>query len=529
MISVFKKIRWYHWIFFGLLLFQFLVRTIVADVPSVTAGDSNRDYIIAHLIATEHQFPLTGPSNGVFEALGNSPLYYYLISIPIFLVDDPLTLSIFQALVATATLICIFIFAEILFGGLVALLAASLIAVSFSFIFEQHYIWQPFLMMPFLYASFIALAYAHKRRSSKAAILGNILFAVALVLHNAVLAFVPLFWILTWNIVAKGPFNLKRLGAILCGVCTIVLLYLPTLIYHAVSGEKQNFFFKYPHIPDIVSIIENGAQGAVTSFNTLFDFFGFSINSGALEGKFFLALMGICIIIFIFVKKDPKQKYYLIVLVLALFSLIGSIAFLNIFFPIKQALFYQYTLTGYPLIAITFSYIFVTIFSSHKFLKILCIVPLAYILISSMNPHHFAQMLQADPNSNRDQLQDMTEAITKSVQEIEQKQDYTDLHFFQVKAFMDNTPYNTFIITSLEKALGESFIKIDNSEWYTIAQTNTDDYIYVLCDSIYFGKNADSHKKCRQEFQDVVGDTYVFERSIFSQDTMNIMVFKKNI
>ena len=50
-------------------------------------SDYNRDYLVAHHIVAYHEFPLTGP-DGEFGSAGNSPAYFYLLTLPLLLKDE---------------------------------------------------------------------------------------------------------------------------------------------------------------------------------------------------------------------------------------------------------------------------------------------------------------------------------------------------------------------------------------------------------------------------------------------------------
>lgn len=513
---------------FGFVFCSYLVLSLhIAAVPKLVAGDSSRDYIVSHLIASKQQFPLTGPSNGILRSIGNSPLYYYIISVPLTIYDDPVTLSYFQILVQLLNIFFTYVLAAYLFNRSVALLSILLLLSSKTFLFNQDYIWQPYLMVPFLYASFIVLAYAYKNKSYSAVIISNVLFSIALILHMSVLAVIPLFMYVTWNIVSKEFSTVKFFFALGSSIFSALILCLPNIIYYVQSGLYIDF-----HTDQVLPVtpyvfMSNTAQGLMTSLVELCSYFGLSDvqTIGSLD---FLSILLLCTIatVFIFQKKNLLQYRYFLILVLAVLSVITACTLVISAHSDAVTALPWYLQSAYSLCAILLAYMVSQIFVINGWYKVGVTFAALFIFSICISSSFYEKITDPQIDINRVVLNEATNTVANYIQVLKNTNDYKNYNFFQVKVFDTLTLYETYLTVSLENKFLKDFVKIDNNAYYNFSHLNLDEYIFIICDSDSI-LHHDSPVTCMQQFGDMYKSEYVFEATVFIYDNYTISVFKR--
>ena len=221
-------------LFVGLIF----VGNINKDEPYSSAGDTSRDYMVAHAIANGDHLPYSGPANGVFDYLGNSPLYYYLISIPFFFNNSHFMMAYLQIIAKILTCLSIFALTRLLFDIKTATIAAVIYVLVHTSIMNQDVIWQPYAMLPVLYLGFYCLTLALKRRQVKKMKPAYILLGLATALNNMALAFAPIFLAITLKL-ANNKFTTFILISSLYPL-TLLILYMPRLVFLITTEPSFN-------------------------------------------------------------------------------------------------------------------------------------------------------------------------------------------------------------------------------------------------------------------------------------------------
>lgn len=103
-------------------------------------SDYNRDYLVAHHIVAYHEFPLTGTDNQ-FGSRGDSPVYFYLLALPLLIKDDIIFLGLLNILLQLGALVVVYILARSMFGKPVGLIALAFFGLSQSIADQSNFVW----------------------------------------------------------------------------------------------------------------------------------------------------------------------------------------------------------------------------------------------------------------------------------------------------------------------------------------------------------------------------------------------------
>ncbi len=195
-------------------------------------GDYNRDYLIGHHILAYHEFPLVGPEGG-FGGTGTSPAYFYFLTLPLLVKDSIISLGLFNVFLQMMALLLVYLLGRMMFGKPVGLGALAIFAANENIIYQSNFVWQPYIMQPFLLLSFFLLFLAYARKNYLFLLSSIACFAFSSVLHQSVLALIPFYLIAAFLALRANQKRSWRhyAGAITCFFGILILLYAPLLFY----------------------------------------------------------------------------------------------------------------------------------------------------------------------------------------------------------------------------------------------------------------------------------------------------------
>lgn len=179
----------------AILLVALALRLAVSDHPiGLHGGDGYRDYLIADHALRYGEWPVVGPNNAFLPGLGNSPLYFYLVTLFALVWNDPAFVQLCFIAMYLASVACVFYIARILFDRAPGFIAAGIVAVAPMCVYDAAgFIWQPFAMEPFLTGAVLALVVGWKARSVRVLVASQALYLCAVAFHMSALGLLPVY------------------------------------------------------------------------------------------------------------------------------------------------------------------------------------------------------------------------------------------------------------------------------------------------------------------------------------------------
>lgn len=228
-----------HWLFLILLIFSIGFRlSLLPSLYRLDDGDTARDYLIARHIVVHHEFPTIGPNNAIYESVRASPLYFYLLAIPVLVQDSVYSIGVFNILLQALSVVLLYTLAYTLFGQSTAILTAILLLFNQELFSQSFYMIQAHFGHVFFNGSYVFLAYSYIKKSYVSMCASAFLFALGCIVsfHGfpALLGYLIIsFWILRAQ---KTP--LKQIFT-LFGVMALLGLffYAPMLIKMVQTGH----------------------------------------------------------------------------------------------------------------------------------------------------------------------------------------------------------------------------------------------------------------------------------------------------
>lgn len=236
-----------HIIFIIFLLIGSAIRiSYFNDLYDVTDGDTARDYMVARHVVKYHEYPLTGPNNAVYDALRASPLYYYLLSIPIAINDNVYSIGVLNVLLQAVAISSLYGLAFILFGQTTAIVTAILLLFNQELFFQSFYMIQAHFGYAFFNLSYFFLSLGYVRRSYNTVFTGTILFTLgcSVAFHGFPALFG--FLLITFAILKSlrtPPSDIWRL--FISMACVGVFFYTPIII-RLIEANQGLFLMKEP-------------------------------------------------------------------------------------------------------------------------------------------------------------------------------------------------------------------------------------------------------------------------------------------
>lgn len=531
---------------FILLLVGFFVRISVIEYPiSIEAG---REYLISHHIYAYNEFILTGPSNAIGNSL-NSPLLHYLLASFMIIEDGVFFFGLMNIFLQLFTIIIIYLIAKKLFNPRTALIASILFAFSFVALQQSVYVWQPYIMQPFINFAYLLLALSYFKKNYPLLLLSSFIFFFAVAIHPSALGVFPMFLIVAFLILKTQRAVILRYVFFLCASLGSLLLYFPALIHIKTRTNTSGIFtFSFEVLQGVFSSASpyNFFQNLFHNASALVNQFFFYTNQPLLSiniALIFVLTVSVPLYFFYF-QKDASKKVYLLVILsfIAALLLIGSF--------LKNTFHVYYFTPVLGLFVILIAEVLHAVFSRHillKTAKIIIVVLLIYVFSSAPNTlSKHLQFLQNSPaitaaifsprqnttqpepiNFFRQQriMQSAMGAIKKEIFEIQKRENAQDINFFQFRVYRwpDGDGVDAIFWALLEKDLNRKFVIVSDSstEYFKYELINDDRYIFLICHD-YFSR----HKDCTDLFLSDHPDHSLI-KNIYSENLISVHLTKK--
>ncbi len=244
--SLLKSKRAYTVLICGLFLlavilrvFQFVQPEVPHEWQQLSDGDANGDYLIADHMVRYGEFPINGP-DGLFGSYWVSPAYFYLLTTPLWIVNNVKFMHLFNLVLQILGLVAFYFLAKTLFGKDTALFAFALFGLSSAAIWQSYIAWQPYTMHPFVISSYLLLALGYRRKSVFLVASGVSVFILSVALHYSVLAAAPAYIILAVLALRSMKASFKGYVATgLTAVGTQLLMIFPILLAQSEGLMKE--------------------------------------------------------------------------------------------------------------------------------------------------------------------------------------------------------------------------------------------------------------------------------------------------
>ncbi len=437
-----EKVKHKNYLVVVILLASFLVRLTRFDFPSSYTfawGDGTRDFLIANHILKFHEFPLVGPFNLLYESgVRNSPIYFYLISLPLALCNSILTLSLVNIFIQILVIVLIYLVAKKLFNSAAAMTAVLLFSFNPEVVKQADFVWQPYLMLPF---ALMGLYLKLKGRD----LLGLSALCFATLLHSSAYPWVIVFYIYHQK-------NIKYYKAAATIILTALFL-----------NGFSNFSFSLPmNVTSLSNYLTN-----------------VWVNFGELLRVFYLKNMLTLILaaLFLLGLVKSKDKTKLIFLFLLFIS------------PILMAASFNKIRLHYLILSLAILPILAAGITQYFRGRVKLLVTIALLLIFSGGFAYFREIKK--PLENQKNYNDVIAAVTLDLDEVKRKDHFLDYNFFQIVSFVGPEanqgkiiPYpvlDTYLLVGLEEKLSKKLTQTSDLSPYNYIQLNSSNYLIVLC------------------------------------------------
>jgi len=459
----------YDFLFLCILVYALLLR-IERLRPHYFNADLQSNYLVANHIINYGEVSLASAA-GIVGTL-NSPIYYYILASILLIKDNVLTLNFANIVLQGAAIILVYLLAKRLFSQSTALVATVLLSFSNASISQSMYAWQPFIMQPFLYLSYLLLLLGHLKKNYYFLLLSIFLFMFSGALHSSAFGMLPTFGILMLIVLVKQKATLKRyLGLFLAACSSLLVLYLPPLIYYISSNINfsghPSGAHKFTTAPS--EFLSNFLYSLSLLKNLPITFYwpneAILMQYSGLRSILFGVIFASCIFYFFSKKIDRSRKIYAGIILFSIFALITSASLL------KGHIEEWHLLPIFGLYFIVLAEFINSIFSKRlilKAVKLLVIVLLVqsfylYSYTPSLNLNIFSKSYYSYATHSS------VYSIEKEILKIQEEENIQDINFFQIREFIypanSSAPTivnNAYILMALEKEFGTRFTEIVN-------------------------------------------------------------------
>lgn len=503
-------------------------------------NDGARDYLIANHIVKYGETPLVGPWAGTIQGLTNTPVYFYILAAFLFIRNDPTFLVFVVTALHTISAVFIYLLGKKVSNKFLAFLAAAFFILFLSSVRKTYgnYVWQPWVMLPFVNLSLLLLLTSFLKKSIRI-----LFFAVAILLfsasiHNSAYAVLPLFLVISLLLLrsqrVKPIKYLQVLGLI---ACLPLLLYLPVLFSAFLS--KTNLLATSAHINMTVQTYYLGFLNNIS--NLIKGITYFSSFDQIVHIVIVVAVFIILTLVLYLNRKDQWRRIFIASAGLFILQqLVISSFFTNISFVQLAPIWGLFILTVFVSLGYLCGSLVGEVRSSKvsgavltATLSILFILTLLgarleskrFDFISNINKPDLLEKVLGTPvelkNKNlmegyyRSGYFGAVKSIESEVLQIKENNGLKNLKFFQIRSYFESNQWNEPIFwANLEKDLEEKFIEISKSA-FSFRQTNSNEYIFLIC----FGDANDESKTtkdCQKTFSDE-NKNYALVKKVFSK------------
>ena len=506
-----------------ILIAALLIRLAAYDAPiGYQGGDGARDYVVASHAIQYGEFPINGPYNGTIHALGNSPLYYYLLIAIAALHNTQWFVNLCFVFSQWAMVLGIFAITNRLFGTPSGLIAALVVTLSPALIRDSaEFVWQPFVMEPVLILSVFLFVKGYQTASSRLLMVSVAVLLVALALHMSVLAFLPLYAVLLF-------FAMQRLQGY-AGIALYLLLACAVLVLEFAPPLLLSFSHPAVLVPVVTS-----ATTFVSHVDPIAFWRDFQHAAQTLVYRFFwvdpmqllrfsFPVLGIVYVL----RRDiaAEKKYILATLCLFILQQLFADALLCVsdgdrhLIPADWALaaaigtivyemglrVRRYRLIGVALGALFFWSVFNT----------------SYVMAAIENIARFDRPRQTAFNAT-------IETMAREIVSLQVAQHYPDYHFFNVYALRTGnfSVEPAVFLEPLERWFGMPFMRVDDSSAQSYRTLTGNAYTFLVCTESGY-KASYSFEDCMSSFKTSY-PSYVIVKMIHDDPVLRVFLAKRS-
>lgn len=480
-----------------LLLVSLLLRIHRFEIPGILTskwGDATRDYLVAHYIKNDGERPLLGPFNLLYEVgLRNSPLYYYLLAAFLIPYDSMETLGVINIFFQVAAIALIYLITKAIFDQRSALIAALIFGFTPTVLAQSEYIWQPNLMQPLAYLSLYSLSLSYLKKSYYTLLLSLVMVNMAAVLHNSIFSWWPLFLLLTFFILKSQHKNIKfYLGVILTFLTSLILLYLPVLIYFVQNG------FQTTTSPVYLQSVANYFQNLEFNFSQIMQTFS--------TDRFWVIIFILLLISYL--SLETKKRRFLVVTFLFFLAPVATSSLFN-----KNQLLYLTVSLG--LFAILLAVSVNRIFKN----TIILILVVAFLFKTTSADFKFLHPQREGSADNR--LINLSADVIR--QQVEDAYSFQVISYASRETIFRYPTLDTLILVPLEKKLNVKLAKISDDSPFTLVQINDDRLIFVTC---FEFNHPNAVMDCSRDFSGNFPN-FTLVKNIYNRYPISIYLFLK--
>lgn len=518
------KLDLYNIAFIILLAVSLGIRIYLLDFPGDYSGmEGSKSYIAAHNIVQHYEISLTGLRNHILHQYLSSPVYYYFLSLFLFIKDSVLFLSFVFVLFQLATITLIYKIAKRISPG-TAIIAASIFSFSAYILERSGNIWGNYAMQPFLNLGFLLLLLAYTRKSYKLLLVSALVAVFSVALHNSAIGVFPLFLVLAFLILKQqGKSVVHYLGILLASFISMLVFYAPTIAYIVknnllkemlpiLSGQGARGTIFVQSIPDFFQniYIETSALLEIFSFTTTGPYF--SLN------YLLIAIIAFSTILY-FLKKNSPHKKYIFILLLFIVQQLIFVSLLEDAFPFVKL----YLIPILGIFAIFIAAIINSVFSGHIILNIGKVV-LVVLLLSVVSGNFYMFYSKPVPFENIRNIYSARDALIEEVLRIQKEEGFEDINFFQIRSFNNKLREvrNDILWALMEKKLDRKLTTVTGGG-VGYEENNFSDYIFLSC---YYQRGAHNVNQCKEHFLKL-NPGYEITKEIFRGNILTIYESKK--
>lgn len=477
-------------------------------------GDSARDYLVARHIVKYRELPTLGPWNGVSYELRNSPVYYYLLSILVFVKDDILFLGKANVLLQFFGTIALYLLGRSIFGSAAAFVGTALYYYSFLVVNQSMFVWQPHVAQPFAILGYLGLVRFYVFRRWFYLWAGIVSFILSASLHLSYLSAVLFTAVFVIFILKHHRIKNGEVVAVLyVFFLTLLTLYSPVLSNVVILNRSINWpglvygesftLFLSKIFSSIVFLFENAL------------FSGF--DGGAhIKTAAFVFLFIFFIVSYVSLRRMKATKALFLVLMV---FLIQPILFLAMF---RTEPYIHYLTPAFAPFFLALGVLIFAIMQKHRLFGVLCGLLLLYG--SSGRFFLFRNYVDSQSISYVTLISDRILREVGRLQEDGDRDAPSNFTIAQYKEDFGKTFFDGIWWAQLEKQTGRKFVNIvDSGNSYM--PTNGSSYIFVVCEK---QSSASEYRACENLF---LGDypRHELVRLVYEDDFWRVTLARRAV
>jgi len=509
-----------------------LLRLAAYDHPlGNNGGDGFNDYLTASHALTYGEWPVLGPSNDFLPLIKESPFYYYFIAALIAIHNTPGFLGFCFILLECATITGLFCITRRLFGLGPAIIAGCWAAFAPRFISDEIYLWQPYVVEPFVVLAAFLFVKGYQSASQVWLALSLVAMLAAVAVHFSALGVLPVYLIVLCIAVYRLD-GYAGIGKFVLIACAAFALFFALPILHPF---QQNFLYiKFPSSSSASLIDHLRPDVLLGQLQETLRYFGAQFVFGPPSGTWrtpieLCAALFSALSVSYFVLPDVarERKYALAILILCTLQQLIAVAFLGIahqtweMLPAKWAALAVLATLVYEVVRRTrWLWPVWTIFGGMLLYSI-AYNPFLDSVISNIPA--FAQPHQVS-------MDKAVTAMSANIDSIKTTQHYRDYHFFTIEVFRKGTqtpPVLPAIFwTPLEERFGVQFMTaVYYNSGFSLHVTSPSRYIFLACIN---GQGPSlPADQCLQNFR-TEHPSYKVEKTVYDDPYQKIFLFESD-